>query len=86
MRKTLFPVFLFAGLVIGGIMLQHEAVKRRTALEGSLGGARLGISLETAAAFARQLHTLDADVVDVYTPQEESERPSLAAMAPLDGD
>ncbi len=84
MRKTLFPVFLFAGLVVGGIMLQHEAVKRRAALENSLGGARLGVPLETAAAFAHQLDTLDAGASEVWleAPEEESDRPSLAAVAP----
>ena len=52
--RNLFPVFLFLGLVVGGVLLQREAGARRKALENSLGGARVGISLEMCAAFQRQ--------------------------------
>ena len=66
MRKLFFPLFLFLGLLVAGVALQHEAGKRRQALEDSLGGPRLGVSLETAAAFARQLETVDQNAPASY--------------------
>lgn len=81
MRKLLFPLFLFLGLVAGGILLQHEAGKRRTALENSLGGARVGVPLETAAAFARQLESVSPDAPEALlrAPLPDPVQPAVAA-------
>ena len=80
MRKQFFPLFLFVGLLVAGVALQHEAGKRRKALEESLGGARVGVSLETAAAFARQLGTIGEGAPSdlLQQPVPSLERPSVA--------
>ena len=85
MRKLFFPVLLFFGLLVGGVVLQHEATKRRAALEDSLGGARVGVSLETAAAFARQLETLDEGLADTWVRSSEPD-PRLPSVAAADGE